>query len=301
LGNPEVVGWCLFYLGAVAWQEGEHETEVGCIEQMLQLSRAMGNDYQYSVALQRFGLIRVQTGDVAGGLRLVDEALSISSRLTEEYFRSLQLWNVAVGRMRLGELEPAESAGREALHLAAALGDGHSLAMSSECLAWIAAERRDAVKTARLLGAASEMWKSMGAPLFHQLDAYHDRAESYARSALGTARFSDEVRTGATLSPSELIDLVVRESPGKLDASVRPWRSTTTREPGLTAREMEVARMAATGLTSKEIGAELTISTRTVEKHVGHILTKLGLNSRVQLANWVALRHPIEPLARFTA
>ncbi len=295
LGNPEVVAWCLYYLAAVAWEEGQHNAEVDYTEQMLQLSRAMGNELQYSVALQRLGLIRVESGDVAGGLRLVDEALAISGKLNEEYRRSLQLWNVAVGRMRLGELEQAERAGREAVHLAAGLGSGHSLAVSIECLAWIAAERRDAVKATRLLGAASEMWKSMGTRLIHQREVYHDRCENYARTVLGHGRFVEEERAGALLSSSELIRLADSDSPGKLNTSVRPWTTTTGSHPVLTTRETEVARLVSAGLTSKEVGAELLISTRTVEAHVGHILAKLGLGSRIQLANWVALRHPIEP------
>jgi non-specific serine/threonine protein kinase len=133
------------------------------------------------------------------------------------------------------------------------------------------------------------MWKSMGAPLFHKLDPYHDRCVSYARTALGP-RFVEEERLGARLSRSELIGLATSERPGKLDTSVRPWASTTPRQAALTARETEVARMVATGRTSKEVGAELMVSTRTVETHVGNILTKLGLSSRTQLANWVASR-----------
>jgi non-specific serine/threonine protein kinase len=294
LGNPEVVGWCLFYLAAVAWEEGEHEAESEYTQQMLHLSRAMGNEFQYSVALQRLGLIRVESGDVSGGLQLVDQALAITGELNEEYFRSLQLWNVAIGNMRVGQLEAAEKAGREALHLAAGLGAGHGLSLSTECLAWIAAERRDAVKAARLLGAAGEMWRSMGAPLFHQLDAYHDRCETYARTVLGDARFKDELHTGETLSQTDVIQLVMTDSPGKLGTSVRPWMPARANHEALTAREMEVARMVTTGLSSKEVGAELRIAARTVDAHVGHILAKLRLNSRVQLAHWLASLHPAE-------
>jgi non-specific serine/threonine protein kinase len=294
LGNPEVVGWCLFYLSAVAWEEGEHATETDYAEQMLQLSRAMGNDFQHSVALLRLGLMRVEGGEVAGGLQLLDEALGISGNLHEEYFRSLQLWNVAIGHMRLGQLELAETAGREALDLAVALGAGHSLALCTECLAWIAAERCDAVKAARILGAAREMWKSIGTPLFRQLDAYHDRCETYARTVLGDVRFAAELHTGEMLSEPDLVQLAISDSPGKLDASVRPWMPAIANPEALTAREMEVARMVTAGLSSKEIGAELRIAARTVDAHVGHILAKLGLNSRIQLVHWLASRHALE-------
>jgi len=56
----------------------------------------------------------------------------------------------------------------------------------------------------------------------------------------------------------------------------------------LSARELEVARLVAGGLSNPAIASALFISVPTVKTHVSHILTKLGLDSRVQLASWVA-------------
>jgi DNA-binding NarL/FixJ family response regulator len=55
--------------------------------------------------------------------------------------------------------------------------------------------------------------------------------------------------------------------------------------PGtLTARECEVAQLVAAGHTNAEIGAALYLSPKTVERHVTHILSKLGFRSRVEIA-----------------
>jgi DNA-binding SARP family transcriptional activator/DNA-binding CsgD family transcriptional regulator/tetratricopeptide (TPR) repeat protein len=56
----------------------------------------------------------------------------------------------------------------------------------------------------------------------------------------------------------------------------------------LSARELEVARLVADGLSNPAIASALFISVPTVKTHVSHILAKLGLESRVQLASWAA-------------
>jgi DNA-binding CsgD family transcriptional regulator len=64
---------------------------------------------------------------------------------------------------------------------------------------------------------------------------------------------------------------------------------------GLTAREREVAALAASGMPSKQIARTLFISKRTVDTHLRHVYAKTGTGSRVQLANW--LRAKLGPVA----
>ncbi|MER6314791.1 helix-turn-helix transcriptional regulator [Streptomyces sp. NPDC001581] len=52
----------------------------------------------------------------------------------------------------------------------------------------------------------------------------------------------------------------------------------------LTPRETEIALMAVEGLRSREIAAQLHLSTRTVENHLLRVYTKLGINGRAELA-----------------
>jgi DNA-binding NarL/FixJ family response regulator len=55
----------------------------------------------------------------------------------------------------------------------------------------------------------------------------------------------------------------------------------------LTRREQDVAALVAKGLTNREIAAQLYLSERTAQNHVQHILTKLALANRSQIAVWV--------------
>jgi non-specific serine/threonine protein kinase len=55
---------------------------------------------------------------------------------------------------------------------------------------------------------------------------------------------------------------------------------------GLTRREREVAALAAEGKSNREIAEALVISVRTTKTHISHILAKLSLSTRAQLAAW---------------
>ena len=60
--------------------------------------------------------------------------------------------------------------------------------------------------------------------------------------------------------------------------------------PELTDRETEVLRLVATGMSYKEIAAELVLSHRTVQNHVQNTLGKLHLHNRVELVRFALAR-----------
>ena len=67
-----------------------------------------------------------------------------------------------------------------------------------------------------------------------------------------------------------------------------PWRP-------LTVREFEVARLIAEGMTNAEIAATLSVAPKTVSAHVEHILAKLGVARRTEVAAWAAGIRAAEP------
>jgi predicted ATPase/DNA-binding CsgD family transcriptional regulator len=74
-----------------------------------------------------------------------------------------------------------------------------------------------------------------------------------------------------------------------------PTKSSGLRREVLSEREHSVVQLIASGRSNREIADELVITKKTAEAHVSHILTKLGLCSRVQIATW-SLQHGIADL-----
>jgi len=55
---------------------------------------------------------------------------------------------------------------------------------------------------------------------------------------------------------------------------------------------VQIANLVAGGLTNREIAAKLSISERTADAHIEHILNKLGFHSRLQIARWADQHRP---------
>ena len=72
-------------------------------------------------------------------------------------------------------------------------------------------------------------------------------------------------------------------SPSHFDPAepAEPWHP-------LSAREFEIARLVAAGLTNRQIAEQLVLAPKTISAHVTHILTKLGAARRAEIAAWCA-------------
>ncbi|HEY2575561.1 MAG TPA: LuxR C-terminal-related transcriptional regulator, partial [Streptosporangiaceae bacterium] len=151
-----------------------------------------------------------------------------------------------------------------------------------EALSWIAASQGQPERAAILVGAAASLWQSMGTTVdgYHHLAGYHQDCERQTRQALGEAAFEEAYHRGMQLAPAYTVAYALRQPE-------RPPVPAVPAEMPLTPRELQVARLIATGHSNKQIAADLVISQRTAEGHVEHILTKLGFTSRAQVAVWI--------------
>jgi two-component system nitrate/nitrite response regulator NarL len=82
-------------------------------------------------------------------------------------------------------------------------------------------------------------------------------------------------------------DTITRNLAGKLLYQFRERDLMNTPEIStLTAREKEILLLVSDGLTNKQIAEKLYIAENTVKNHIKHLLNKLGLENRVQLASY---------------
>ncbi|MEP7035374.1 MAG: response regulator transcription factor [Actinomycetota bacterium] len=118
------------------------------------------------------------------------------------------------------------------------------------------------------------------------LEAIKVGATGYLLKSAGRDDFLDAVRAtalGKAVFTPGLAGLVLGEFHRMAAESAR---TPGPEVPGLTAREVEVLKLVATGMSYKQIGEHLFISHRTVQNHVQNTLIKLHLHNRVQLVRF---------------
>ncbi len=125
------------------------------------------------------------------------------------------------------------------------------------------------------------------------LSAYDDQDYVVAAMEVGAAAYLLK-----TVRGKEVIDAIHAVQQGQviLHPSVaeklrRSMRKTDSDEPVLSPREMQILRLAAEGLHNRDIANSLSISVRTVEGHLSHILMKLDVTSRTEAVVYGAVRH----------
>ena len=95
----------------------------------------------------------------------------------------------------------------------------------------------------------------------------------------------DELRTAhALLSGMGAEPFAARAARELRATGERARKRTSQPSDALTAQELTIARLVATGATSREVGEQLFLSPRTIEAHLRNIFRKLGIETRTELA-----------------
>ena len=213
----------------------------------------------------------------------LDEAAAALEEATSVADSRKQTW--LIGRSRLvrtklrvrhGDVQEAESLAHEALNWAREAGDQMGLVDGLELLAGLAAEQESTREAVRLWGAAESLRVELGYVRFPVEQRVYEVAVEGAKKSIGLDDFATAWAEGAKLSPEAAIAYAARGR-GERKRPGTGWAS-------LTPSELEVVRLVGEHLTNPEIAARLFVSRATVKTHLVHIFSKLGIQSRSELA-----------------
>lgn len=133
---------------------------------------------------------------------------------------------------------------------------------------------------------------SMAAERYREMRAWYDAAVTEALCADAQALLGD---AGAAREHQDAAQSVFR----RLGIEARPSHPEADRPTGgLTAREVEVLRRVAAGLSNREAARVLSISEATVRRHLANIYRKLGVGSRTAAAAWAHEHGLVAPVVR---
>ena len=314
----------LLNLGAAARVRGNYEQAESALERSLALMRSIDDRLGVANVLRQRGRVAHDVGRGDDAERWASEALRIYRDLSEwhqaghaydqlgeaaceqrQFERAAERYSQATQLLRQAGCEEGETSTLyhearlahaqddaerartlclNALRVMEGRGVRREVGFALELLAIVTVHEHPQ-RAARLLGAAENVRAAVGIALPPLDRDEHQRALSAARVALSAAAFEQAWESGRAMSSGEVVTFALADAvePAAVSSRPSPLESLTT-------REREVTLLVARGFTNREIAATLVIAERTVESHVTHVLVKLALRSRAQLAVW-AVEH----------
>jgi non-specific serine/threonine protein kinase len=297
----------------------------GCrryLEQLAAGSRRAGDLSALAHAHDLLGRVAFEEGDLTGADADLAEATRLFYKIGDLNGVARVRWHLNMVAMHRRDLDASGRHLEFLLAVATSVGSPWAVGHAHLALAHLDLERGEQYGAAghllqalRLLGAAGDRWAAgialrltaamavdMGAGenalvLLAAADATDEAigGRQGPRMSPVIARWKERARQGvpvvaATSARARGLRMTLAEAIG-FAVSVAGGDDEARRAPGLTRREAEVAHLMAAGNSDREIGARLGVSIRTVEKHAENVRSKLGVESRTDVAE--ALSGPL--------
>jgi DNA-binding CsgD family transcriptional regulator len=255
VGYKRNIGLSNFYLGMLTLLQGNVARAHSLLEESLVLFKEVGERGRIAEVLAIQGFLSFSQGDYAAARGLIEESLKISLKLDYK-------WDTA------GYLEG---------------------------LAAVVAAQGEPVRAVWFMSAAQALREAIGTPLPLLFQALHELTIASVRTLLGEQAFATAWAEGRTMAPEQAL---VAQEPVTIPKGAPVGTSTVSPVPkapaypdGLTAREVEVLRLVAQGLTNEQVAEQLIISPRTVNTHLTVIFSKIGVSSRAAATRYAIEHH----------
>ena len=271
-------------IGLVALGRGRADEARRWLDESLAAGRRIGEVQFILTPLWGLAETDLLVGDLAGAITRCEEGWSIACSTGE---RALFIPFVVTGTRALNAARRPDEAERWAArtrdHLAgwesvAGPALSHADGLVRLATGSLTAAREALERAVRGWDERGRIWEATWA----RLDLAHCLLRMN-RHADAAALVADVRATAGVLGSTPLAaraDELSKASHGR-GLEDEPWRP-------LTVREFEVARLIADGLTNAAIAGQLTIAPKTASAHVEHILAKLGVTRRAEIAAWTA-------------
>jgi ATP/maltotriose-dependent transcriptional regulator MalT len=254
--NPRAAGEAAYLQGDLHRLQGRFDAA----EEAYREAGLLGSEPQPGLAL-----LRAAQGSTDAALVALRRALGETNVPSE---RARLLPAVVEIALAAHDLETARGACTELEAVATAFGSPMLEALAAHARGALELAGGDAAAALPSLRRAVHAWQELDAPYEGA------RARALVARACRALGDGDTARMEHDAARATLAGLGAAPELSRLDEPAAPERH------GLTARELEVLRLVASGASNKAVAAELVLSEKTVERHLSNIFAKLGVSSR---------------------
>jgi predicted ATPase/DNA-binding CsgD family transcriptional regulator len=273
-------------LGTTAASEGQYAEATKHHEAALALRRQLKDTDGVAYSLWALATVALLTGDRIAAKARFTESRALFREVGDRQGEAFVLRGLAgLAEQEDNDLE-ALRLFRDSLTLRQEFGEPKGIIECIEGIAAIVGNRGYLESSIRLMSGANSLRGAMQTSPWAAERHVQQQALAHARRKLTSQEFDDAWAIGRflTLEQAAAEALALAENPAAPPRQASPFK--------LSPREREVLMLLAEHLTDREIADRLFLSPRTVERHVGSILTKLDVANRRQAAALVA-RHSI--------
>jgi len=257
------------------------------VEDLLVLYRQVDDKEGIAACFHLLGQITLLQGDIEEARWWFEQSVALHKELGHQAGQAWAVSGLARVTFAQSDYVAARNRYEESLAQAQAIGDQELVVACLEGLAAIASAQGELVWAAQQWGMSEILRETMGQLRSPAERADYESAVTDARRRLGERAFAQALAEGRAMAPEQALN--AWPPPAGPPSPIEPLVTVLpplTYPDGLTAREVDVLRLVAQGMTDAQVAEQLVISPRTVNTHLTSIYGKIGVSSRSEATRY---------------